>query len=129
MLEYEPEAVELERLRQRKLPPKVRDVLFGTPLNLTEPVPIKTENQAREYINLKMEKYGYQGKLEVAIDKYIANAMNDLLASGFTYFNLYARTHTFLREPHIAAALAFNTFNDLSNIPDEIDRKFGLTYK
>ena len=100
-------------------------------------VATKTERDAmcfgREYLLLKVSAYrnglAYSGSVETIVDKYIAKAMNVLLASGFTYINLYAKDAVFLREPHIATALAFNELNRIADIPDAIDMQYGLTYE
>ena len=97
-------------------------------LNVRETVPITTEKQARDYLSQKIGRYGGGKKIDVEVDKYIAKAMNQLLATGFTYANLYAKDFEFLTEPHVAAALAYNELNRIDNIPDDIDLEYGLTY-
>ena len=91
-------------------------------------MPITTEKQARDYLSQKIGRYGDGKKIDVEVDKYIAKAMNQLLATGFTYANLYAKDFEFLTEPHVAAALAYNELNRIDNIPDDIDLEYGLTY-
>lgn len=125
---YYPSAREIERLQ-----PKLKEMLCASVGKMKEPLPIKTEQQAREYLLLKVSAYrnglAYSGSVETIVDKYIAKAMNVLLASGFTYINLYAKDAVFLREPHIATALAFNELNRIADIPDAIDIQYGLTYE
>lgn len=132
-MRYVPNDRELEKLKHSNISAEVSEVLSGTPLNLMDPIPIKTEEQARKYLTKKVEKYSdvlpYTGTTAVVVDKLIAQAMNALLATGFTYANLYARDHTFLTEPHVASALAFNALNGISQVPDAVDLEFGLTYR
>lgn len=132
-MEYVPSTHELEALKHGRVSKEVREMLSGSPLNFKESVPIKTEEQAREYLLLKIGKYQgvlpYAGSEAVKVDKYIAKAMNTLLTTGFTYANLYAKSYTFLTEPHVASALAFNSLHHINPVPDEVDLQFGLTYK
>lgn len=132
MLEYFPSEHELEKLRRSSITKEVKDVLDSEPLKIDNPIPIATREQAEKYINEKVNRYKeylpYTGNVIAVVDKYISTAMNVLLASGFTYVNLYANTHTFLTEPHIAAALAFNRLNNIGPVPDDIDIRYGLTY-
>lgn len=125
---YYPSAREIEKLQS-----KLKETLHTSERKMKEPLPIRTEQQAKQYLALKVSKYKdilpYNGSVEVIVDKYIAKAMNVLLASGFTYVNLYAKDAVFLREPHIATALAFNELNKITGIPDAIDMQYGLTYK
>lgn len=132
IIEYIPSEHELEKLRKSSISVEVKDVLFGTPLKFNNQIPITTKEQAKKYIEEKVERYKesipYTGTVPVMVDKYISKAMNILLATGFTYANLYANTHTFLTEPHIASALAFNRLNHIDAVPDDIDVRYGLTY-
>lgn len=125
---YYPSAREIEKLQS-----KLKETLHTSERKMKEPLPIRTEQQAKQYLALKVSKYKdilpYNGSVEVIVDKYIAKAMNVLLASGFTYINLYAKDAVFLREPHIATALAFNELNRIADIPDAIDIQYGLTYE
>lgn len=125
---YYPSAREIERLQ-----PKLKEMLCASVGKMKEPLPIKTEQQAREYLLLKVSAYrndlAYSGGVETIVDKYIAKAMNTLLASGFTYVNLYAKDTVFLREPHVASALAFNELNHIADVPDTIDLQYGLRYE
>lgn len=125
---YLPSAREIEKLQ-----PELRAILRPSPGKMREPVPIKNEEQARQYLLTKVQKYResleYKGSDRVVVDKYIATAMNKLLAAGFTYVNLYAKDRIFLTEPHVASALAFNWLNHIEGIPDSIDLAFGLTYE
>lgn len=129
---YKPSDRELEKLKRRNISAEMREMLSGIPRNLTDPIPIKTKEQARKYLNKKVEKYlewlPYTGTTAVVVDKFIAKAMDTLLATGFTYANLYAMDTVFLTEPHVASALAFNALNGISEVPDSIDLEFGLTY-
>lgn len=129
---YIPTERELEKLKRSHISAEVREVLSSTPPELIDTVPIETEEQAREYLNQKVKKYlgqlRYTGTVATVVDKYIADAMNTLLATGFTYANLYARDHVFLTEPHVASALAFNALNGIGGVPDEVDLAFGLVY-
>lgn len=130
---YIPTERELEKLKRSHISAEVREVLSSTPPSLIDTLPIKTEEQAREYLNQKVKEYlgqlRYTGTVATVVDKYIADAMNTLLATGFTYANLYARDHVFLTEPHVASALAFNALNGIEGVPDVIDLKFGLIYR
>ena len=96
------------------------------------PVPIHSEAEARSYLARKVERYrdliAYKGNVAVVVDKYLGKCMNLLKASGFTYLNLYAMDSECLRDPHVAAALAFNTIAQIHDVPDDIDTEFGLTY-
>lgn len=125
---YYPTDKEIERLQ-----PELKKMLSISPHVLKDPVPIKDEKQARQYLLLKVGKYKkslrYTGSDAVIVDKYIANAMNELLAAGFTYANLYAKDYVFLTEPHVASALAFNTLNGICLVPDEVDVWFGMNYE
>lgn len=125
---YYPTNKEIERLQ-----PELKEMLSISPPILKDPVPIKNEKQARQYLLLKVGKYKkslrYTGSDAVIVDKYIADAMNKLLAAGFTYVNLYAKDYVFLTEPHVASALAFNVLNGICAVPDEIDIWFGVNYE
>lgn len=125
---YFPSVREIE-----KLPPELRAILRSSAKRMLEPVPIKNEKQARLYLHEKVERYRevlkYKGSSIVIVDKYIADAMNKLLATGFTYINLYAKDSIFLTEPHVASALAFNYLNHIEGVPDGIDLAYGLTYE
>ena len=124
---YFPSARDIEKLQ-----PELKATLQSSPRTMREPVPIKSEEQARQYLLAKVRKYKeslqYKGSDRVIVDKYIAAAMNKLFAVGFTYVNLYAKDCVFLTEPHIASALAFNELNHIVDIPDDIDWAYGLTY-
>ena len=121
---YYPNEREIQRL-----PHQLKEMLSDTPPSIKNPVPITTEKHAREYLTLKVEKYYGNHKVAATVEKYIGNAMNTLLAAGFTYVNLYAKDFVFLTEPHVASALAFNELNHIVDIPDDIDLTFGLTYE
>lgn len=125
---YFPSAREIEKLQ-----PELKATLQSSPRTMREPVPIKSEEQARQYLLAKVRKYKeslqYKGSDRVIVDKYIAATMNKLLAVGFTYVNLYAKDCVFLTEPHIASALAFNYLNHIEDNPDSIDLSYGLTYE
>lgn len=110
------------------LPREIKRMLSVPAPNVRNTVPITTEKQAMDYLSQKIGRYGDSKKIAVEVDKYIAKAMNDLLATGFTYANLYAKDFEFLTEPHVAAALAYNELNCIDNIPDDIDLEYGLTY-
>lgn len=132
MIKYIQSEDELEKLWRSSISKEVKDVLFGMPLKFNNQIPITTKEQAKKYIEEKAERYKksipYTGSVPVIVDTYISKAMNILLATGFTYANLYANTHTFLTEPHIASALAFNRLNHIDAVPDDIDVRYGLTY-
>ena len=97
-------------------------------IEVADPIPIKNEQQAREYLRLKVERYKEHFQWTKPTDVYIAKAMNALLATGFTYLNLYTGGAVLLTEPHVASALAFNSLIGIDQVPDEIDRRFGVLY-
>ena len=127
-MSYLPTTKELARLLDRGSP-EVRSVLSGTPRRVSEPEPITDPSKARKYLYAKIEKYKGKGRAERLLEKYVESAKVCLEGPNKTYANLYSRSHSFLENPTIAVALAYNMLEQIAPVPDEIDLKFGLTYK